>query len=109
MLRTGCAGCGHWKSGYGGSDNELFLTAPLIDINGFSYTINNAHNGDRGTNMVNVYHDTNGYWENDSFVGNGTFTALRAVPEPTTLLMTGTGILMVLGNTWRRRSAITNA
>ena len=97
---------------YQGNDNELFSTAPLININGFSFTINGAHNGNRGTNKVNVYHDQDGYWENDSSVEHGTFSAVRAVravPEPTTLLMTGTGILMILGHTWRRRRAMTNA
>ena len=75
---------------FGGNDNLLFTTAPLLDSGGFSFTVN-------GGSQVNVYYDPNGYTENGFNAGLGSFTATNvtgaAVPEPGSVaLLVGLGI-----------------
>ena len=93
--------------GYGGNDNELFPTSPFLDVNGFSFTINNATNNGAGGNRVNVYYSGPFYTEIAGPVGYGAFTASRGsvTPEPSSLILGGTGILALLGCARRRRAS----
>ena len=64
---------------YGGNNNLLFAMEPLLDNNGFSYTVNGTGNTDSN---VNVFYDDflGGYTENSDSSGVGTFT-VSPVPE----------------------------
>ena len=83
---------------FGGNDNEVFATNPFLNFNGFAFTIDSPTNGNAG-NLVNVYFDSSpgaGYSENSAIVGFGSFTlSPGAVPEPTSIILLGTVVLMV--------------
>jgi hypothetical protein len=56
---------------FGGNDNLLFTSGPLIDSNGLAFVVNAG--GDDGSGSVNVFYDSGqgGYTENSSNVGVG--------------------------------------
>ncbi len=70
----------------GGNDNLLSATAPFLNGNGFSFTVNGI--GDFG-NQVNVYLSSPGYTEDAVSVGFGRFSVTRATPVPTPALIPG--------------------
>jgi hypothetical protein len=67
--------------GFGGNDNLLFSSAPLLDGNGLGFTVNGA--GDDGTGDVNLYYNGTAYTENSFNVGTGSnFSITPATPTP---------------------------
>ena len=88
--------------GFSGNDNFLFPTSPFLDFNGVSFTVAGA--GDNGLGQVNVFFDVDGYTENSSNVGVGTFTVTQvteSVPEPGSMALAAGGLMALLY--WRRR------
>lgn len=80
---------------FGGNDNLLFTTAPLLDSGGFSFSVNGTGNSGSQVNVLYLSHSI--YTENSSNVGLGSFTATNvtgaAVPEPGSVaLLVGLGI-----------------
>ncbi len=65
--------------GFGGNDNLLFPSAPLLDGNGLAFTVNGS--GDDGLGNVNVFYDGTGYAENTFNVGVGQNFS-TAAPSP---------------------------
>ncbi|HEU4637011.1 MAG TPA: PEP-CTERM sorting domain-containing protein [Edaphobacter sp.] len=111
-LITGITGTGVTgliaPGGFHGNDNLLFPTsAQTLDANGFSFS---AENGPDQFD-VNVYNNGTGYFaffrDEDNATGtlpitfNVTPTA-SAVPEPSTLLLIGTGMLGAAGSVRRK-------
>jgi hypothetical protein len=69
--------------GFGGNDNLLFSSGPLLDSNGVGFMVNAP--GDSGTGSVNVYYAAGqgGYTEDSTNVGGGpTFSISAATPSP---------------------------
>ncbi len=87
-----------------GNDNRLYPNAPFLNSNGVSFTIDGNNNGRNPSgNQVNVYFTGSGaYGEAVPTVGLGTLS-VTPVPEPSTVLLAGAGlaVLLVAG---RRRS-----
>jgi hypothetical protein len=56
---------------FGGNDNLLFSSGPLLDSNGLGFLVNGG--GDDGAGSVNVFYDTGqgAYTENSTNVGSG--------------------------------------
>jgi hypothetical protein len=85
---------------YAANDNLIFSTPPYLDLGGvsFDYLV--------GTTMYNVYYDAGKYIECNS-VANGscvapagvplTSFALAQTPESGTMLLFGTGLLIIAG------------
>jgi len=94
--------------GFHGNDNLLFTTsAPFVDANGFSFT---AESGPDHFD-VNVFNNGSGYFAFFRDEDNATDTlpitfnvtpAASPVPEPSTLLLIGTGILGAAGSVRRK-------
>jgi hypothetical protein len=92
--------------GFNGNDNLLFPAAtPALDAHGFSFTdVNGPDHFD-----VNIFNDGSGYFaflndeDNFSQTVPVSFTlAASAVPEPSTFILLGTGILGLAGATRRK-------
>jgi len=92
--------------GFNGNDNLLFPAAtPTLDSHGFSFT---DVNGPDHFN-VNIFNNGTGYFaffqDEDNFTQTVPVTfslAASPVPEPSTLVILGTGILSLAGMTRRR-------
>ena len=68
---------------FGGNDNLLSSSGPLLDLNGLGFTVNGA--GDNGAGDVNVFYDAaqGGYTELSPNVGGGpSFFTSPATPSP---------------------------
>jgi hypothetical protein len=91
--------------GYGGNDNELFPTSPFLSVNGVTFTISSATDGNSG-DQVNVYFDAQrGYTEFDEGTGNGGDLNISNTPEPATSVFAGTGgLLIAVGYALRRKA-----
>lgn len=74
---------------YLGNDNLLFATAPLLNSNGFSYTVNGV--GNTGSNVNVFYTALPSYTEYDGDTAYGAFnvTNVTPVPEPGSLALLG--------------------
>jgi hypothetical protein len=87
-------------NGFNGNDNLLFPSAsPTLDAHGFSFSAANGPD----TFDVNLFNNGSGYFvfltDEDNFneILPATFTLSTAIPEPSTFLLLGTGVLSVLG------------
>ena len=88
--------------GYGGNDNLLFATEPLLDGNGFTFTLD-ANNGNFG-NQVNVYFSpAYSEFDPDTDYGDFTVTAVANVPEPGVVAFGVIAAGSVLGMVARKR------
>ena len=83
--------------GYGGNDNDVFSTAPFLDVAGVSFLV--------GTTDYNLYYNSGTYMECNN-VDNGICEAgtgipvkfaLTPTPESGTLVLFGSGLLVLAG------------
>jgi hypothetical protein len=95
---------------FDGNDNLLFFPGPpLLDFNGFSFSVDNPSLSDDGLGDVNVYFAGSGlYTEAANGVNPGSFevspAAGTASPEPSTTMLLICGLLGLAVRTrrWRR-------
>jgi hypothetical protein len=82
--------------GYGGNDNDVFSVPPFVDFSGLSFLV--------GTTDYNIYYD-GGYFECNNVddgvcnAGSGipVSFALTPTPESGTLILFGSGLLVLAG------------
>lgn len=83
--------------GFNQNNNLLYLNAPQVDLNGFSFLVDGA--GDDGLGHVNFFFSKNqsAYTEAADNVGFGTFSISPTVgtPEPASLALVGLGLTAI--------------
>jgi hypothetical protein len=90
-------------SNFDSADNLLYTTSPYLDNYGLSFLLASESGGSDFNGNVNIYTDEGGNYcvpsaDEPSFCGTLTVTpqaAASAVPEPSSMLLLGLGLLAI--------------